>query len=197
MGGWPAVRGVNSVLILFAENINSLHIAPTVRALFNLMRQNPRMADEIFGQDIALNNEGQARVAANGELILTDGVDTGVQDIVLRIFTRLGQLFYDTEFGSLIHDWILEESTETTRAAFEAEIIMRVEMDPRVVVGSVRCSIVKWDERGITARAAWRFIDEDSPLNLVFSINKDNLEMIVEDVRPRANSFDMRGYSDA
>ena len=57
------------------------------------MRQNPRMADEIFGRDIALNNEGQARVAANGELILTDGVDTGVQDIVLRIFTRLGQLF--------------------------------------------------------------------------------------------------------
>lgn len=155
------------------------------------------MTDEIFGQDIALDNEGQARVAANGELILTDGVDTGVQDIVLRIFTRLGQLFYDTEFGSLIHDWILEEATEATRAAFEAEIIMRVEMDPRVVVGSVRCSIVKWDERGITARAAWRFIDEDSPLNLVFSINKDNLEMIVEDVNPRGSSFTMKRYSDA
>ncbi len=150
------------------------------------MRQN---SAEIFGQDIALDQYGQAKVAANGELILTDGVDTGVQDIVLRIFTRLGQLFYDTEFGSLIHDWILEESTETTRAAFEAEIIMRVEMDPRVVVGSVRCSIVKWDERGITARAAWRFIDEDSPMNLVLHFDKNTLDMVVEDARPLSHTL--------
>ena len=66
---------------------------------------------DLWGQDIALDGSGQARVAANGELVLTDGVDTGVQDIRLRMFTRLGKLFYDRQFGSLIHDWILEEST--------------------------------------------------------------------------------------
>lgn len=147
------------------------------------------MSTDLWGQDIALDDEGQAKVAANGELVLTDGVDTGVQDIRLRIFTRLGSLFYDTEFGSLIHDWILEESTASTRAAFESEIIMRVEEDPRVVVGSVRCSVLKWDETSIIARATWRFMDEDTPLNLVLQVNKLTMEMVIEDARPGNDSF--------
>ncbi|WP_165064442.1 baseplate assembly protein [Desulfovibrio sp. ZJ200] len=144
---------------------------------------------DLWGQDIALDASGQARVAASGELVLTDGVETGVQDIVLRIFTRLGGLFYDTSFGSLIHDWILEESTAANRAALEAEIIMRVEEDPRVVVGSVRCSVTRWDETSITAHVFWRFIDEDTPLNLVLRFNKLTMELVVEDVQPRNDSF--------
>lgn len=147
------------------------------------------MSTDLWGQDIALDAQGQARVAANGEIILTEGVETGVQDIRLRIFTRLGSLFYDTDFGSLIHDWILEDSTAINRAALEAEIIQRVEEDPRVVVGSVRCSVVRWDEKGITAEASWHFVDEDTPLNLVLQINKLTMELVVEDAKPRSDSF--------
>ena len=51
------------------------------------------MPTDLWGQDIALDVDGQAKVAANGELVLTEGVDTGVQDIRLRLFTRLGSLF--------------------------------------------------------------------------------------------------------
>ena len=43
--------------------------------------------------------------------MLTSGVETGVQDIKLRLFTRLGALFYDLDFGSLISDWFYEDST--------------------------------------------------------------------------------------
>ena len=144
---------------------------------------------DLWGQDIALDDSGQARVAANGEIILTEGVETGVQDIRLRIFTRLGSLFYDEGFGSLIHDWILEDSTVATRAAFESEVIMRVEEDPRVVVGSVSCTVTRWTERLIEARASWRFIDEDTPLNLVLQVNKLTMEMVIEDAEPRTDSF--------
>lgn len=144
---------------------------------------------DLWGQDIALDATGQAKVAANGELILTDGVDTGVQDIVLRIFTRLGTLFYDTSFGSLIHDWILEESTGANRAALESEIIMRVELDPRVVVGSVRCSVTRWDETTLAMEVSWRFMTEDTPLNLVLQIDKNTMEMVIQDAQPRNDSF--------
>jgi hypothetical protein len=37
---------------------------------------------------------------------------------------------------------------------------MRIEEDPRVVVGSVRCTVTAWDARSITALASWRFLDE-------------------------------------
>ena len=105
---------------------------------------------DFWGQDIALDADGQAKVAASGELILTDGVETGLQDIRLRLFTRLGMLFYDEDFGSLVHDWIFEESTEANRAAFCSEVVMRVEADPRVELGSVSCSVLQWDKRHLT-----------------------------------------------
>jgi hypothetical protein len=98
-------------------------------------------------------------------------------------------LFYDTEFGSLLHDWILEESTEESRAAFCAEVLMRVEADPRVVPYSVTTSILMWDERQLIAAVSWRFIDVDQPFNLVMQLDKDTKELIVKDANPDPDSF--------
>lgn len=137
---------------------------------------------DLWGQDIALDDAGQARIAASGELILTDGVETGLQDIRLRLFTRLGTLFYDEDFGSLLHDWILEESTEASRAAFCSEVVMRVEADPRVELGSVSCSVLFWDERRLAVRVRWTFIGEDHPLNLVLRLDKTTQTAVIEDV---------------
>ncbi len=138
---------------------------------------------DLWGQDIALNEAGQARVAANGELVLTDGVDTGVQDIRLRLFTRLGGLFYDLDFGSPISDWFYEDSTATTRAAFLAEVTMRVEEDPRVKVGSVKTSLLSWDENSLTVSVSWNFIDTDQPLNLILQADKMVRELVIRDGR--------------
>lgn len=137
-----------------------------------------------WGQDIALDKNGQARVAANGELILTDGPDTGVQDIGERLTTPLGSLFYDTDFGSLIHEWIFEESTEENRAGLVAELIMRTEKDPRVVPYSVRSSILKWDDEEVVVSLSWKFIGEDQPYNLVLQANKSTKELTVKDAKP-------------
>jgi hypothetical protein len=144
---------------------------------------------DLWGQDIALAGDGQAIIAANGELALTDGPQTGEQDMRLRLFTRLGTLFYDVEFGSLIHDWILEESTEESRAAFCAEVLMRVEEDPRVVPYSVSASVLKWDDRQLIAAVNWRFIDVDQPTNLVMQLDKDTKELIVKDAEPDPAGF--------
>ena len=135
---------------------------------------------DLWGQDIALDDDGQARIAASGELIL---METGLQDIRLRLFTRLGTLFYDEDFGSLVHDWILEESTEANRAAFCSEVVMRVEADPRVELGSVSCSILRWDERQLAARVRWTFIGEDHPLNIVLQMDKSTLTAVIADAR--------------
>ena len=137
----------------------------------------------LWGQDIALDDDCQAKVAANGELILTSDVDTGVQDIRLRLLTYLGSLFYDLDFGSLIPDWFYEDSTPLTRDAFISEIVMRVEADPRVVVGSVFAKIIAWDEKSISATIDWKFIGEDQPMNLVLQYDKDIRQLIVSDGR--------------
>lgn len=138
--------------------------------------------NDIFGQDIKLGSDSQALVAADGSMLLTEGPETGVQDIMLRLFTPLGGLFYDITFGSLVHEWVHEENTEANRMAFEAEVCRRLRSDPRVKLGSESCAISDWNERGITAVAEWQFIDDDHRYNLVIEYNSDKTEMVIKDV---------------
>lgn len=147
------------------------------------------VTNDLWGQDIALDDNGHALVSANGELVLTNGVETGLQDIRLRLFTRLGELFYDKDFGSLLHDWVLEESTPATRAAFESEVIMRVEDDPRVVVGSVSCSVTAWDATTLSAQLRFSFVGEYLPINLILQVNTLTATFVLHDVNPRITSF--------
>ncbi|PKN25170.1 MAG: baseplate assembly protein [Deltaproteobacteria bacterium HGW-Deltaproteobacteria-21] len=140
---------------------------------------------DLFGQDIRLDEGLEAVVAANGELVLTQGPETGCQDVRLRLFTRLGTLFYDQDFGALIHDWIREENTLFNRLALEAEIARRIGRDPRVVVGSAEARVAAWNENGVTVRASWRFIEEDHPYNLVIDMTDAKISIVVADVNPR------------
>lgn len=142
--------------------------------------------DDLFGQDIKVGADGQALVAANGELVLTAGVETGLQDIRLRLEGVLGDLFYDIDWGSLIHEWYQEENTATNRDAFEAEVEQRIEADPRVVLGTVTCKVASWNETGFTAQAAFEFITEDHPFNLVISYDSAKKELVIKDVNPRS-----------
>ena len=92
-------------------------------------------------------------------------------------------MLFRSDFGSLISDWFHEDGTATTRAALLAEVTMRVEEDPRVVVGSVRSSLLGWDEKSISVAVQWRFIGEDQPLNLVLTADKSVRELVIRDGR--------------
>jgi len=138
----------------------------------------------IFGQDIALDEAGQARVAANGEMVLTSGPETGVQDVVLRLDIYFGSLFYDKDFGSLLRDWVYDDNDELARIGFAAEVKRRLNEDPRIQPGTVTCSVTNWDELGIQAEASFRFIDTDHDQNLVLAYDKSKKEMVIQDANP-------------
>lgn len=139
---------------------------------------------DIFGQDIALDAGLTPRIAANGELLLTSGPETGVQDIVLRLSTPLGSLFYDREFGSRLHLWVREENTLGNRMALEAEVRRCLATDPRVRPMSPAGRVLSWDERSLTLEASWRFIDEDHRRNLVLEVADGKIEAVLSDVHP-------------
>lgn len=139
---------------------------------------------DIWGSDIALDEHGQAIIAANGELVLTEGVATGVQDIKLRLFTYLGTLFYDKRYGSRVFDYVYGENTPENRAAFIAEVEVCVESDPRVVPYTVKSAVLMWDEKQLAAAVRWNFIEQDQPFNLVMQLNKATKELIVKDADP-------------
>ncbi len=150
------------------------------------------MPSNLFGQDIKLDADWQACVSASGELILTeDGPETGVQDIMLKLYTYLGTLWYDTDEGSTILDWIKDENTEANRMAFVAEVRRTLRTDPRVVMGTEECTVESWNVEGIKVVTAWEFINEDHKYNLVIHVNAvtSKIKMVVGDVNPDSASL--------
>lgn len=139
---------------------------------------------DIFAQDIALDHDAQARVAANGELVLTSGPATGVQDIRLRITTYIGSLFYDQAYGCNLPDWVMDENDAEGRFALIAEVKRCIGDDPRVVVGSVSAQIAKWDEVCVTVFASFTFVDQDHAHNLIIELGKSKKDMVVKDANP-------------
>lgn len=140
--------------------------------------------EEIYGQDILLDSDNQALVAANGEAVVSDGIQTVLQDIKLRLFTPLGELFYDREFGSRIHEFVKDENTPATRMALVAEVARRIGLEPRVQLGTVRCRLLKWDPEGVVLRADFYLIAVDHPFNLVIEIDESKA-LVIKDVNPR------------
>ncbi|XPV77697.1 MAG: baseplate assembly protein [Desulfovibrio sp.] len=143
----------------------------------------------IFGQDIGLDGDGRAKVAANGELILTDGVETGIQDILLRLKTYLGSLFYDSEFGGRLPDYIHDDGTVANRIGIENELVRIVQSDPRVVFGSVSGRVLKMNNEGVTAQVNWMFIGENNRLNLVLELESGKVEAVIKDVRTDSKTY--------
>lgn len=142
------------------------------------------MAEDVYGQDIKIDERMQAVMAANGEAVLTRGPETGTQDIRLRLFQYLGTLFYDKEHGSLLMDWIHEENTEANRLSLVNEVVRRIRLDPRVEYGSVSAKVLSWDETSIVIQPTWTFISEDHDFNLVIEIDSEKNEMVIKDVNP-------------
>lgn len=139
---------------------------------------------DIFGQDIALDTSGQPLVASTGELVLTEGVATGLQDIRLRLTTYIGSLFYDKSFGSTLPDWMQDENDALARIGFAAEVKRCIGTDPRVTAGSTACTVLDWDENSLSVRAAFGFIDDDHVYNLVIDVDRSKKEMVIQDVDP-------------
>lgn len=120
--------------------------------------------------DIKLDANYCAAIAANGELILTHGVDTLCQDIRLRLVTLIGSLFYNSAYGSNVPLFIHDD--EADDASVESEIIRCVEKDPRVEPYSVDAKVLKRDEKSISVSLSWVCVGNNTTLNEVIELKK-------------------------
>lgn len=134
-----------------------------------------------YGQDILLDAELQPVVAANGQPALTSGAQTVVQDIRLRLYTGRDGLFYDPDWKAHVLDFIKDENTKANRLALCAEVVRRIEEDPRVVPASASCAVAAWDEKGVQLDAAFQLVDDDSVYNLVLTAGGSLADLVVAD----------------
>ena len=145
----------------------------------------------LFGADIAMGNNMQALVAANGELVLATGCACAVQQVALRLFTLLGAIFYNVDYGSLVLMWIREESTKATREALCVEVETRLNTDPHITPATAKCTVHSWNHEGVNLALTFTLIDQEHPDHLVVKFAEDNGSLAMEIVKhanPRENS---------
>lgn len=143
-------------------------------------------AARLMGSDIMIGLGSAdflaASVAANGELLLATGSQAALQQIGLRLYTMLGALWYDVEYGSLVLNWIREESEPLSREALCQEVETRVNDDPHVVPGSASCEVRDWDETGVVLLLSLELVGAPHPYNLILRLAPSGDEAATADV---------------
>lgn len=137
---------------------------------------------DFFGHDIKIDEHGLPMVTASGEVVLTSGAGTALQDIKIMLETHIGTLFYNSKFGSDVFLWINDENTELNRLAFCMEVKRRLNVHYAVKVGTASCVVSSFDENGFTVSASFQIIEEDHIYNLVVSTDK-SMGMVIKDVK--------------
>ena len=69
--------------------------------------------------DIKLDDEWQLTPAASGDAPLTDDVEGLLQTIRTESITQEGELFYDTDFGWSLLDFIHAQETDLAKIEIE------------------------------------------------------------------------------
>lgn len=72
--------------------------------------------------DIKLDGEWQLTPAASGDAPVTDDVEGLLQTIKTESITQEGELFYDTDFGWSLLDFIHAQETELAKIEIESRI---------------------------------------------------------------------------
>lgn len=128
------------------------------------------MEDDFLGQDIKLI-EGEIALKYN-DFDTVQGVDTVIQDIITRLYTPKGSLFYDESYGSQLHHFIQAPMDKITLMDFEGEIKETLKADPRVSNDSIKVILNYNSIDSFEADVIFALINSDSPFNLVVNVGK-------------------------
>ena len=135
------------------------------------------MDNGYLGTDIAFMRDFDMQ--ADGDTALSSGLDCLSQDLVHALTTPKGDLWYDPSYGVDIYKYLKAENTQTQRLALELEIIVTIEVDPRVVAGSARASVRSWDLHKINIEASCRPFGQSNRLNMVLGYAPNAFEATV------------------
>ena len=130
--------------------------------------------------DIKLADSFQLTAAANGDAPLCSGYDCLYQNIVIEAVTQKGDLFYDTDFGWSLYDFIQSEDDELTRLEIEQRVVLGLQKREVIVQDSISAS-VSFSDGVFQIKCAFRFQGEAETRDLTVIIGAVNVEVINSD----------------
>lgn len=127
--------------------------------------------------DIKLDSSWHLTQAATGDAPLVSGFDCIMQDIRLEAMTQAGELFYDTEWGWSLLDFVQSEDDELTIIEIGERI--REKLERREIVDSETISTeVKLEDDALKVFTTFCFIGDSQTYSVSVTVDRVNVEVI-------------------
>lgn len=127
--------------------------------------------------DIRLDDYWQLTRAADGDAPLCSNLDCLYQNIILEAVTQPGDLFYDTEWGWGLYEFIQSEDTELTRLEITQRVRNKLQKREVILPETISISITRVDDT-FQLRCTFRFAGESEPRKLNVVISAVSVEVL-------------------
>ncbi len=126
--------------------------------------------------DIKLNDEWQLTPAASGDAPLTDDVEGLLQTIKTESITQEGELFYDTDFGWSLLDFVHTQETDLAKIEIESRIKKKLAKYDEIMPDTVEIQQA-W-ESGVLYIAVSFKLNDGTGHKIETSLNRIGVEII-------------------
>ena len=130
-----------------------------------------------YGVDLRLDDNWQLPTQTNGDMLLVSDRECLLQDIRLEALTQAGDLFYDTDYGWSLLDFIQRPVDELLELELEQRIITKLSRRPYIDVKSIIIDSI-WAKDTIQVNTCFALIDGSETFNLALSVGRVSIEVI-------------------
>lgn len=127
--------------------------------------------------DIRLDDSWQLTQAADGDAPLCSNLDCLYQNIVLEAITQPGDLFYDTEWGWGLYDFIQSEDTELTRLEIVQRVRSKLQKREVILPETINVKITYVDD-AFRLRCTFRFAGENEARQINAVVDAVTVEVV-------------------
>lgn len=130
--------------------------------------------------DIRLADDWRLTRAADGDAPLCSGLECLYQNIALEAATQKGDLFYDSDFGWSLYDFIQSEDDELVRLELVQRARMGLQKREVILPESIKVN-VSHDGDTFRLSCSFRFAEEEEARELTVVIDAVNVEVVTSD----------------
>lgn len=129
------------------------------------------MAHAYINQDLQITDDGDLVLTAGGDLKVASIDQTSKQDVVLNLYTILGDMGALPFIGSRVIDFIGEPNSRQNAQLLQSEMLRALTVNQRFFTNDVSIRIVPTDIDAIACYITIQNLASQSPQTIVFDFN--------------------------
>ena len=130
--------------------------------------------------DIRLDDNFQLTAAATGDAPLCSGRECLFQAIAIEAATQKGDVFFDTNFGWSLYDFVQSEDDELTRLEIEQRVYFGLQKYDVISLESIQIN-VSYADGTFLIKCSFKFTDDTESNDLTIVIDAVSVEVLTSD----------------